>query len=215
MRTQVIVVGSALLLGVGIVALRAQNRPPASPAAPAPPAAPVRAAAPPVASPIAGYRNWTRVNQKPHQVVSKIALMCRAPTKEEIAADAADPHLEVADHAASFLRTRFVTVYVNQSAEQAILHQKHPAFPEGSLIVKERLARATSNAPEMITVMHKREKGYNPSCGDWEFLTLDGSGKQITAQGQLQNCETCHSEWKQTDYVSRAYLSEDVTRKFR
>ncbi|MCW3051593.1 MAG: hypothetical protein JWN14_763 [Chthonomonadales bacterium] len=215
MRTQVIVVGSVLLLGIGIVALRAQNGPPIRPFTPVHPVVPVRAAAPPSASLITGYRSWERVNSKPHQVASKIALMCRAPTKAEIAADAVDPHLQVTDHASSFLRTRFVTVYVNKTAEQAMMHQKRPAFSEGSLIVKERLARATSSAPEMLTVMHKREKGYNPACGDWEFLTLDGAGKQTTAQGRLQNCESCHSEWKQTDYVSRAYLSDDITRKFR
>ena len=214
MRTQDIVVGSILLLGAGIVALRAQNGPPVRPVVSVAPVAAVRVAAPPAASLITGYRNWERVNSKPHQVDSKIALMCRAPTKEEIAADAADPHLEAANPGA-FLRTRFVTVYVNKTAEQAMVHQKRPTFSEGSLIVKERLARATSSAPEMLTVMHKREKGYNPTCGDWEFLTLDGDGKQITAQGRLRNCESCHAEWKKTDFVSRAYLSDDITRKFR
>lgn len=121
MRTQHIVLGSILLLGVGgvgIVSLHAQNSLPIRPTVPVRPATvQVRAAAPSAASPIAGYRNWKRVNQKPHQVESKIALKCIAPTKEEIAADAADPHLEPTDHA-SFLRTRFVTVYVNKGAEQ-------------------------------------------------------------------------------------------------
>jgi hypothetical protein len=209
MRTKRILLGSTLFFGIGaIVALRAQSPPHAAPA-------PVQAEAPRLPeSPIQGYKSWVRVNRKPHQVSSRIAMMCRAPTQEEIAAEAADPHLEAGEHP-SLMRTRFVTVYVNKLAEQAMLHQNHPAYPQGSLIVKERLARPTDSVPELLTVMHKREKGYNPGHGDWEYMTLDGAGKQITAQGRLQKCESCHAEWKKTDYTSRAYLNDDVTRHFR
>jgi hypothetical protein len=209
MRTKRILLGSILFFGIGaIAALRAQSPPHAVPA-------PVQASTPRLPeSPIHGYKSWVRVNQKPHQVSSRIAMMCMAPTQEEIAAEAADPHLEAGEHP-SLMRTRFVVVYVNKLAEQGMLHQNHPDYPQGSLIVKERLARPVDSVPELLTVMHKREKGYNPGHGDWEYMTLDGAGKQITAQGRLQKCESCHAEWKKTDYTSRAYLSEDVTRHFR
>jgi hypothetical protein len=202
-----ILLGSTLFFGIGaIAALHAQSPPHAAPA-------PVQVAAPRLpASPILGYKSWKRVNQEPHPVTSRIAMMCRTPTQEEIAAEAADPHLEPADHPGSILRMRYVVVYVNKTAQQAILHEKRPTYPEGSLIVKERLATPHSAVPELITVMHKREKGYNPGHGDWEYLTLDGAGKQITAQGRLQKCESCHAEWKKTDFTSRAYLSDDVMR---
>lgn len=218
MRNWRILLGTSLLFGIGALAsLCAQNPPRVLPApvrSEAPPL-PVRSEAPPLPeSPVNGYKSWVRVNRKPHQVTSRIAVMCRAPSQEEIAAEEADPHLEAGDHP-SILRGRFVTVYVNKLAEQAMLHQKHPSFPQGSLIVKERSDRPDSSTPELLTVMHKREKGYNPDCGDWEFMTLDGAGKQITAQGRLQKCESCHAEWKQTDYTSRAYLSAAITRSFR
>ncbi len=216
MNTKRILLVSGLFFGIaGVVSLQALRVPQAKkPSLPL--FASVRTeAAPPPVSPIVGYRSWVRVNQKPHWVTSKIALMCRAPTQEEIAAEAANPHLEANANTSSVMRLRFVTVYVNKIAEQAMLHQKHPAFPEGSMIVKERLAGQTSAVPELITVMHKREQGYNSDSGDWEYMTLDGSGKQITAQGRLKSCESCHAEWKKTDYTSRAYLSEDTLRRFQ
>lgn len=67
----------------------------------------------------------------------------------------------------------------------------------------------------MLTVMHKREKGYDPAGGDWEFLVLDGAGKQVEAQGRLKTCLSCHAQWKATDYVSRAYLTADTRRNLR
>lgn len=194
----------------GIVVLQAQQPSHTTPKTP------VQSAAKPAGGTlIDGYRSWKKVNTKPHIVTSRIAMMCRAPTKEEIEAEATDPHLEELGKQPGGLRARYVTVYANPPAEQAMLHQKHPVYPVGSLIVKERLPHPDSKTPELITVMHKREKGYNPGHGDWEFLTLDSAAKQITAQGRLQKCEACHAEWKKTDYTSRAYLSEAVTRQFR
>jgi hypothetical protein len=84
-------------------------------------------------------------------------------------------------------------VFVNQVGERAMLHQKKPAFPQGSLIVKEKLPDPHSGAPELLTVMRKRERGYNPAGGDWEYLVLDGAGRQVQAQGKLQNCQSCHA----------------------
>jgi Cytochrome P460 len=209
MQTKTILLVSVLLLEVcGIASLHAQNPPQPLPA----PAH--HDATPASASLIAGYKSWKRVNAKPHPVTSRIALLCRAPTQAEIDAEATDPHLEAVDHP-SIMRMRYVVVYVNQTAEQAMLHEKRPAYPEGSLLVKERLADPKSSVPELITVMHKREKGYNPKGGDWEYLTLDGAAKQVQSDGRLQKCQSCHSEWKHTDYTSRAYLSDDITRKFR
>ena len=92
-----------------------------------------------------------------------------------------------------------------------MLHEKTPHFAVGSCIVKERLATPSSKVPEVITVMQKREAGYNPSHGDWEYRVMDGAGKVVQADGKLQFCEGCHSKWKDNDYVSRAYLN---TQKF-
>jgi hypothetical protein len=169
----------------------------------------VAAAAPPSAPPetpvsVSGYRKWVRVNPKPHPVISRLALLCRSLTPEENAEIASNPHND-----------KFVTVYVNKIAWSAMLYQKKPVFPLGSLIVKEKLPSPDSTSPELLTVMRKREKGYSPEAGDWEYLVLDGAGEKIQARGRLENCRSCHQQWKETDYVSRVYFTDTMTRKFR
>ena len=209
MRTMHILLGSTLFFGIGaIAALHAQSPPHSA-------SAPVQVAAPRLlASPILGYKSWKRVNQEPHPVTSRIAMMCRTPTQEEIAAEAADPHLEPADHPGSILRMRYVVVYVNKTAQQAILHEKRPAYPEGSLIVKERLATPNSAVPELITVMHKREKGLQSRP---RRLGIPDPGRRRQTdhprRGRLQKCESLprRVEERPTTH-SRAYLSEDAIR---
>lgn len=76
---------SAALLGVvGIAALR-----------PRPPHTLVPTSALHLAvSPVAGYKQWVRVNPKPHAVTSSLALLCRSPTRQELAAEATNPHID-------------------------------------------------------------------------------------------------------------------------
>jgi hypothetical protein len=152
---------------------------------------------------VSGYRKWVRVNPKPHRVVSRLAMLCIGLTTEQKAQLASDPHSD-----------KFVTVYVNRIARQAMLYQKKPVFPQGSLIVKEKLSSPGSKFPELLTVMHKREKGYNPGAGDWEYLVLNGAGTKTQARGKLANCQSCHAEWKETDYVSRVYFTDVMRRRF-
>ncbi len=163
---------------------------------------------------VTGYRHWTRVNRTPHAVSSYLALLCRSITPEDLKADSANPHLYTFGDDPLF-REKFVTVYVNKTAERAMLYERKPMFPFGSVIVKEKLSTRTSVSPELLTVMRKREPGYDSAGGDWEYIVMDGAGKVTRAQGRLQNCQSCHAQWKRTDYVSRAYLGADVTRSLR
>jgi hypothetical protein len=47
------------------------------------------------------------------------------------------------------------------------------------------------------------------------FLVFDGTATHVQAQGDVQKCQSCHAQWKQTDYVSRAYLTDEMTRKLK
>ena len=75
-------------------------------------------------------------------------------------------------------------------------------FPEGSLIVKEKFG-AEDGKTKLFTGMLKREKGYFPECGDWEFFTVDGDAAKIAERGKLTRCATCHEDITQGDHVSR------------
>jgi hypothetical protein len=62
-----------------------------------------------------------------------------------------------------------------------------------------------ADQPELLTVMIKRDPGFNPEAGDWEFLVYEGNGETITARGVLQNCMECHIRQVQSDFVFRNY----------
>ena len=70
-----------------------------------------------------------------------------------------------------------------------MMEQAKPSFPEGSVIVKEKLPDKSSQTPELLTVMIKRGKGFNNESGDWEYMVVDGSGTKVEAQGKLENCQ--------------------------
>jgi hypothetical protein len=153
---------------------------------------------------IAGYRNWTKVNKTPELVESRLAIMCSLPTQAQKDLDATNPHND-----------KFITVYVNDAGKDEMLTKRYPKFPVGTVIVKEKLTTAESKTPELLTVMIKREKDYNPKLGDWEFLTFNGEATETTARGKLENCQTCHLVEKKTDYISRKYLPYELRQKLK
>lgn len=152
---------------------------------------------------IAGYRSWSKVNSEPQMMPRITATLC-APVSDTRADDPKNPH-----------RNKFVTVYVNDIGRQAMLEQVKPRFPLGSVIVKEKLSDKASQAPELLTVMIKRGKGFNPTSGDWEYMVVDGTGTNVSAQGKLENCQSCHLARPGTDYVFRTYLPDEVLSKLR
>ena len=153
---------------------------------------------------IKGYREWTRVNPVPADFPSPLARACAAPTANQIEMDAGDPH-----------KDKFITVYVNELGRKAMMHERTPRFPQGSVIVKEKLPSQESTSPELLTVMIKREKDYNPTNGDWEYMALDGEGKEVRARGRLEKCQACHTMAQHVDYVHRNYLPAEVRKNLK
>jgi hypothetical protein len=153
---------------------------------------------------VKGYRQWTRVNPIPDLVAARIAIQCAPATVAQASMERGSPH-----------RDKFVTVYVNDSGRRAMMEEKHPHFPLGSIIVKEKLPSKDSKTPELLTVMVKREAGYDPLNGDWEYMALDGAGKTVQARGRLEKCQACHLMVKDTDYISRSYLPREVWEKLK
>ena len=153
---------------------------------------------------VEGYKQWTRVNPVPAVFHSQIAIQCVAPTAKQSEMETGNPH-----------RDKFITVYVNDIGRHAMMEEKVPRFPQGSVIVKEKLPSRDSSEPELLTVMTKREPGYNRQNGDWEYIALDGSGKSVQARGRLESCQACHMMVQATDYVSRNYLPYQVREKLK
>ena len=76
-------------------------------------------------------------------------------------------------------------------------------FPTGSIIVREKLLTPTAASPDVLVVMVKREKGFNPKANDWEFLTVSGDLKKIDKREKEGKCQQCHASEAKNDFVFR------------
>jgi len=85
-----------------------------------------------------------------------------------------------------------------------MLVKKERKFPFGSIIVREKLLHPKA-APELLAVMIKREAGFNPKAGDWEFLILTGDAAKVKSREKTGGCLECHSR-SASDFVFRSHL---------
>jgi Cytochrome P460 len=138
---------------------------------------------------IGKYRSWKLVNPTPVVMNPAAAAACAI-------AFPSNPH-----------ESAWASVYVNAKGTSAMMTERHPAFPEGSIIVKEKLYTVDSKVPTVLTVMIKRETGYNPESRDWEYLVLDGPATKIVERGKLSRCNQCHERYEDTDFVTMLYLN--------
>ncbi len=143
---------------------------------------------------------WTQVNAQPYHISSRLDILCGMPAvKDYEAIRKSNPHLST-----------YITVYVNNAGREAMLAKEPQRFPEGSIIVKEKIGtRQEGRKPVLYTIMRKREPGYNPEVGDWEFAVVDGNGTKLQAIGKLENCQSCHVEKNGSDFVFRSYLKTE------
>jgi hypothetical protein len=156
-----------------------------------------------------GYRSWTRITPALYRLPARALTACAAPmqpgpTEAQIKSGDVD-HDEFA----------YISVYANPPARHAMMEEKSPKFPEGSVIVKEKYRADDTLHPTLSTVMIKHARGYNPSVGDWEFMVVDGPAKKVMARGKLGHCQSCHAGMGNNDFISRAYLSAAVEEKMK
>lgn len=93
-------------------------------------------------------------------------------------------------------------VYVNQIGESGFGGGGVEAFPEGTIIVKDTFYLGddgTQGRRWNITVMRKREQGYDPENDDWEYVQA-GPRKGVRYQGKIPLCIDCHVS-AEFDYV--------------
>ena len=142
------------------------------------------------------------VTKEPVLMPNLVALLCRLPTPEEMAEVKDNPHLE-----------KYSRLFTDKAGRPAA-EGHEPFHPEGTLLIKEKLpavegkeAKADpGKQPELFTGMLKREQGFNPDCGDWEFFTVTGDAQKIASRGKLANCMNCHQRYADRDFTSRALV---------
>lgn len=132
---------------------------------------------------VSNYRRWELVTKEPVDMSPRLAVLCRGPLPWEGGANPHDP--------------KVFRVFVNQTGKPAMLSPKSRAFPDGSIIVKEKFARnGKLDKPELLTVMAKRR-------GVWDYFTVASDGKSIGTESGP--CQKCHSARAKDDYVFRTY----------
>jgi hypothetical protein len=139
--------------------------------------------------------SWIQVNAEPYHMAPAVAALC-APVSAAMIPPKKDPHAPA-----------YITVYVNNVGREAMFAKQAQRFPEGSIIVKEKFgAPSGDRKPLLYTIMRKREIGYNPELGDWEFSVVGPNGKELQATGKLENCQGCHVGKSESDFVYRPYV---------
>jgi Cytochrome P460 len=67
--------------------------------------------------------------------------------------------------------------------------------------VREKFSKPTDTKPEMLAVMIKREFGFNPDGGDWEFVLVNGAGTNLKLKQKQGDCLDCHRSQQDNDFV--------------
>lgn len=97
----------------------------------------------------------------------------------------------------------FGVAYANDIARGSMLSRETASFPTGSILIREKLLTPTATSPDVLVVMVKREKGFNPKANDWEFLTVSGDMKKIEKREKEGKCRACHASEARNDFVFR------------
>ena len=71
--------------------------------------------------------------------------------------------------------------------------------------MREKL-ETEAGSPEVLTVMIKRKRGFNPAANDWEFLVISGDATKITKREKTGSCQSCHQSVSDKDFVFDNYL---------
>ncbi len=70
-------------------------------------------------------------------------------------------------------------------------------MPKGTVLVQSHRQHGGNEVG--MFVMEKRQEGYFPGGGDWEYAVIGRDGR-IEARGKLESCARCHAE-AEVDFV--------------
>jgi hypothetical protein len=142
---------------------------------------------------VADYRTWSALIKEPHPVPLEFWIRCSAPTPENWA-DAYRAH--------GVHTERYIKVYGNTIGARAAPVTVHRRFPDGSVLVKEKLLTAEATSPEGVAFMVKRSGARFRDTGGWEFLYFPARGE---AREIHKYCAACHQTAADRDYVFGLY----------
>jgi len=153
---------------------------------------------------------FTRLTEKPVLMDPEVAMAC-APPQIQLPAN----HVQLLPKKSA--GNAVFQVYVTADGMTAMTAKVPSAspgsaisFPIGVVILKQKFTDPEAKSPVLYTGMIKREKGFNPECGDWEFFVVNGDASAILARGRIESCMDCHKSYPQSDFVTRDYPIKPV-----
>jgi hypothetical protein len=137
------------------------------------------------------YRTWQPQSPEPVAISAYIFGLCRMPTLPE-------REFAESEHGAG----RYLQDWANAEAEAGIAQRGAPPFTPGSVIVKEKYV-ATGTGLELVAIamMIKREQGFQPAHGDWDYAYYEPELGVIQTKAQSDYCSGCHAAAAETDFV--------------
>ncbi|HWC58120.1 MAG TPA: cytochrome P460 family protein [Verrucomicrobiae bacterium] len=96
-------------------------------------------------------------------------------------------------------------IYISKQGLDVLKNGKG-IYPVGTVVLKEKFSDPSATNTELFTAMVKRDKGFNPASGDWEYFVLSGDAKKIEQRGKIESCMNCHDAYESTDFVTRDYM---------
>jgi hypothetical protein len=136
------------------------------------------------------YQTFIKLTDRPLQVAPLIAVSCMYPSPGVLEREKAvtGPHFRAN-----------INVFANPAAKDA-LSRGAVSFPEGAVIVKEKLGK--DGQVVAVGGMIKRGPGSDTlghESGEWEYFYAEKDAAFVT--GHLSNCAECHDQAKSTDNV--------------
>jgi hypothetical protein len=144
------------------------------------------------------FSSWPTVTKQPVQVSLGLWGLCRNLTPEEskkmdAEAKAHGPHARY-------------SIIVRANPEAVAAFRNDRPLPTGAVVVKEKyMGMPPSGRLQGYAVMTKREAGYYPDGGDWEYEYVNLRPERKETRGRLANCATCHASAKERDFLFRSY----------
>ncbi|MCL1144183.1 cytochrome P460 family protein [Shewanella gaetbuli] len=81
-------------------------------------------------------------------------------------------------------------------------------YPVGTQFIKENYTMHNGKPGDAhsVTIMIKRQPGYNPKGGDWEYMQFNSQGETIiqgsgVEENVNQLCANCHEKIAERDYI--------------
>lgn len=149
----------------------------------------------PISSVVGTLNKLHRVTETPHPMADSTAKSCTISYNSNIHEGSGQP--------------AYCHVYVSQHGREALV-SGNGNYPTGTVIVKSKLKNDKSKEAILYTVMRKMSRGYDSEHGDWEYSVLDGPSGRILASGKIDSCIACHQEYSASDYVTRAYMEDNL-----